>query len=326
MSEFDVSVVIPAYNRAAFLPATIRSILNALPSRCEVIVVDDGSQEDQRPALNGFDGRVSLIRQTNGGPAKARNTGARAAKGRYLGFLDSDDSWEQPVPSRLLAQLEQAPAVAAAFADTAMGNPEEGYVSFITAHAGDRFSALAGKDDPSGLKVLEREPLFRLMSLRNVMFLGSFLVRREAFERLGGFDLARRGAEDWELFLRLVLSEPVGFSAGAPMSKYLKHEGGLSTDDDLMGRDHINTLESIRRHPSLTPALRAHVDAEWQRHMFNFAYGAYDRGNLPEARRRFLTAARRSGPAVRSLAYAGLASLPPGLVAGIRRLKQRLNV
>lgn len=110
MSDPFLSIVIPAYNRAAGIRRALSTI--APRSGLEVIVVDDGSRDDTAVAAEatlaelGLDGRV--IRQANAGPSAARNTGAAQARGRWLVFLDSDDCWFPWTLERLTEILRTA--------------------------------------------------------------------------------------------------------------------------------------------------------------------------------------------------------------------------
>ncbi|MDP9051300.1 MAG: glycosyltransferase family 2 protein [Acidobacteriota bacterium] len=86
-----VSAVIPAYNAAAFVLRSIESALAQTHHLLEIIVVDDGSKDQTASVAASYP--VTVIRQKNGGPASARNTGAKAATGEWIAFLDHDDSW-----------------------------------------------------------------------------------------------------------------------------------------------------------------------------------------------------------------------------------------
>src|SRR4051812_32070906 len=90
-----VTVVIPTYNQARYLPSAIETALAQSEPPVEVVVVDDGSTDDTAAVLEGFAGQVTAIRTANAGVAAARNTGAREAKGDLLAFLDSDDEWRE---------------------------------------------------------------------------------------------------------------------------------------------------------------------------------------------------------------------------------------
>lgn len=86
------SVVIPLYNRAAIVGDTIQSVLAQDWQDFEIVVIDDGSRDNPRPAIEAVgDKRVRYIRQDNAGGGAARNNGIETARGRYIAFLDSDD-------------------------------------------------------------------------------------------------------------------------------------------------------------------------------------------------------------------------------------------
>ena len=88
------SVIIPTYNRADTIQASIKSVLNQTFENHELIVVDDGGTDNTEKIVTGFqDNRIKYIYQPNSGVSQARNTGAAHARGRYLLFLDSDDSF-----------------------------------------------------------------------------------------------------------------------------------------------------------------------------------------------------------------------------------------
>ena len=99
----SISVVIPCYNAAAFLRATIESILGQTQPVLEVIVVDDGSADDSANIAESFGPPVRVIRQPNQGESAARNRGIEAAGGDWVAFLDADDLW---LPTKVELQAE----------------------------------------------------------------------------------------------------------------------------------------------------------------------------------------------------------------------------
>src|ERR1043166_1854397 len=110
-----VSVVLPTYNRAHTLARAVRSVLAQSHRHLEIVVVDDGSTDAtvalvQKLALE--DPRVRLVQQANRGPAAARNTGVRQARGEFVAFQDSDDEWLVEKLERQLAALERSPGSA----------------------------------------------------------------------------------------------------------------------------------------------------------------------------------------------------------------------
>lgn len=106
------SVVIPLYNRANVIETTLRSVLNQSFQDFEIIVVDDGSKDDPEPVIAAIgDPRIRYIRQDNGGGSKARNTGIDAARGAFVAFLDSDDTWLPHHLEHALPHLSSQPSV-----------------------------------------------------------------------------------------------------------------------------------------------------------------------------------------------------------------------
>ena len=99
-----VSVVIPTYNRSAFVTKAIDSVLNQVFGDYELIVVDDGSTDDTKGQLDKYQGKIRYIYQDNHGVSAARNTGITASRGEWLAFLDSDDEWR---PNYLAKQIGQ---------------------------------------------------------------------------------------------------------------------------------------------------------------------------------------------------------------------------
>ncbi len=116
----DVSVVIPTFNRAYCLERAILSALNQDAGQTEVIVVDDGSEDNTASVVRNIaDSRLRYIKKTNGGVSSARNVGLDAATGRLVAFLDSDDYWPEKYLGKMVAALEQHPHYIMAYCMTA---------------------------------------------------------------------------------------------------------------------------------------------------------------------------------------------------------------
>ncbi|MGP6088747.1 glycosyltransferase family A protein [Antarctobacter jejuensis] len=110
----SVSIIIPCYNKRAYVAATIESAL-AQTHRSEIIVVDDGSTDGSLDEIKRFDGHVKWVTGPNRGGCAARNTGAEMASGEYLQFLDADDILPPDKIARQLAALSDAPEGSVAF-------------------------------------------------------------------------------------------------------------------------------------------------------------------------------------------------------------------
>src|SRR4249920_3578062 len=129
-SEPAVSIVLPAYNRASFLPAAIASIRDQQFTDWELIVVDDGSTDNTRETVAGAAAsgaqQVRYFHQANAGPAAARNAGIDQARGRYVAFYDSDDLWLPHHLAACVSALESMPDVGWAYGACRMVDLDSG--------------------------------------------------------------------------------------------------------------------------------------------------------------------------------------------------------
>ena len=109
-----VSIITPCYNGGRYLADTIESVLGQTYAQWEMIIVDDGSTDDTPRIAEGYaarDGRIRLIRQENGGTARARNAAMRQARGRYIALLDADDLWEPDFLEKQLGFMDETKAI-----------------------------------------------------------------------------------------------------------------------------------------------------------------------------------------------------------------------
>ena len=197
----SVSVIIPTYNRAKIISATIDNVLKQSYRDFELIVVDDGSIDDTQAALQAFGNRIRVIRQANAGPAVARNRGVEAARGDIIAFQDSDDLWKPTKLERQVALLKRfGPSVPCCLCNVRM-----------TVVDGQELSSFAisklEPEHPEGLWLNVPE----VLATRFLMFNQAVAIRRNAFERLGGFDTSLKYLEDYDLPLRLSLEGPWAF-------------------------------------------------------------------------------------------------------------------
>jgi glycosyltransferase involved in cell wall biosynthesis len=210
-----VSVIIPAFNREDTIARSIDSVLVQNYRPIEVIVVDDGSTDRTVEVVQSYGEEVILIRQSNGGPSSARNSGAARARGEIISFLDSDDTWH---PEKLTRQVDlmirggnQVPCcICNANLIAADGSIK---TSFQVAQVNSKLY--------QGYWINPTE----IISTRFVLFNQVFSVRRDAFELVGGFNESMRLLEDHDLAFRLSLLGPWGFIQEALVEKYNDSEG-----------------------------------------------------------------------------------------------------
>lgn len=232
-----VSVVLPAYDRLQFLAPAIDSVLAQTGVDVELLIVDDGSTEATRQWLQALElPAVRLIHREHCGlPGRVRNVGIRAARGRYIAFLDSDDLWLPDKLRRQCAALHAQPGArwsytACSHVDSVGQTLEPAGVQPWRAHRGPMAEAVG--------------------CLRAHSALPTVMAERELLLEVGGFDERLPLYEDHDLWLRLALrSEPAVIAD--PLVRVRRHDAHYSGHDALREAEcRAEFLERAWRHLS----------------------------------------------------------------------------
>jgi glycosyltransferase involved in cell wall biosynthesis len=205
------SVIIPAYNAEKYIAKAIESCLNQTYAPHEIIVIDDASTDGTASIAESFPFPVRVIRLAeNMGVSVARNQGVQASTGDWLAFLDADD-WFLPekLECQRLCLLENSQS--------------------ILIYTGNRVIGVNGLES-CGRFISPRE-LWPRLRYRNGLILSSVLLRRDAFDSVGGFNPTFRIAQDWDLWLRIAFRYSVeSFTAvREPLVVYRRVDGSLSS-------------------------------------------------------------------------------------------------
>jgi glycosyltransferase involved in cell wall biosynthesis len=224
-----VSVIIPTYNRSAIMKRAIDSVLAQTFTDFEMIIVDDGSDDDVKSVVDVYcDERIRYIRhEKNCGLSRARNTGIENARGFYVAFLDDDDEW---LPRKLELQLDhlsRRPRVDASFTGCIHWDEESGREVDTTI--------------PSETAA---EPADLLMKNTYLGASSSLVVKKYCFETAGCFDEALPSCEDWDMWIRLARQHRIESLDDILVKKY-RSENSMMTNigDRIAARNHI--LEKI---------------------------------------------------------------------------------
>jgi len=203
----NISVVIPAYNAASFLPRCLASVFAQTLPPDEIIVVDDGSTDNTAEVATNLG--ATVIRRKNGGLSAARNTGIQSASGDWIALLDADDTWEPEKLERQYARIQP---------DT------------VLVYTGIRFF-----DDNGDRGVRPAtDPSLAAKMLRYCNPIPcTYLVRRDALLRDGGYREDIRSCEDWEMLVRLERLGKFEAIADPLMNCYL-HSDSLSAKPEAM--------------------------------------------------------------------------------------------
>lgn len=181
-----VSVIVPSYNHAHFLPQAVQSVFDQTMQEFEIIVIDDGSTDNTREVAQSYtDGRFKYIYQENRGLSASRNTGLGVARGEYVAFLDADDIF---MPNKLQAQLDGFEA------HPSCGMMLGGY--YALNEQGEPVKAIEPWTDVPTLEI--ENWLFHCPVSPNAV-----LVKKCWVDQVGGFDERFRRVEDWDLWLRM---------------------------------------------------------------------------------------------------------------------------
>ena len=220
-----VSVIIPTYNRAASLLRAINSVLGQSFKDFELIVVDDGSTDDTASIISDFSS-IIYLKQENKGVSSARNLGIANANGQYVAFLDSDDEW---LPSKLSSQIEYIQL-----------NPKFRWVHTeeVWIRNNIRVNQMIKHKKGQGDQFL---PSLNLCLISP----SSVLIEKTLLEN-NLFDESFKVCEDYDLWLRLLIDNPVGFIPEPLIRKYGGHADQLSRKFYGMDLFRVKTLCKLR--------------------------------------------------------------------------------
>lgn len=251
-----ISVVIPTYNRADKIEASIKSVQAQTYKNWEIIVSDDGSKDNTKEVVGRLiaqDNRIRLTsREKNAGAQAARNDGIKAAKGEWIAFLDSDDQW---LPDSLerrmtIALRDNVPVVHSNAFIIHPGKEKEIY----------RVPALSGWVHKKVL--LGEGPMFPCL-----------LVKKSALEEIGYLDENIPSYQEWDTAIRLAKLFPFGFEPEPTFIYDYRTQNAISRDATRAGRGYEKI---VYKHLSDVIS-KAGFEALWY-HM-GIAAGWYLKGN-----------------------------------------------
>jgi len=263
----EVSVIIPAYNRRAMLLEAIDSVLAQSNRAFELIVIDDGSTDGtcESEQLRRLAETIRLERIDHRGPAAARNRGVAMARAPLVAFLDSDDLWSPDKLERQLAFMRDNPGCAISqtgeiwLRNGQRVNPAIRHRK----HAGDIF----------------------LDSLRTCLIgMSSVMMRAELFRSSGGFDEHMAAAEDYDLWLRILIDHEVGLLDQPLVTRRGGRADQLSAKTPALDRFRILALVKLLADRRLSTLRRAWVVEVLAEKSSIYARGLRRRGKIDQAR------------------------------------------
>ncbi len=232
-----ISIIIPAYNVAPWLPATLCSVRAQTLHDWECIIVDDGSTDDPAACLPVNDHRFRLVRQENAGVSAARNRGLHEARGEYVAFLDGDDIWHPQALERLSAPLAQEDP------------PDFVWGNFM------RFADGSGIARPSPLHGWKQTEIFwQNLLITNFLQFGALLFRTEKASDIP-FDTRLQICEDRDWLIRL-LQRCTAQHIPHIVHYYRQRDGSAVSNIEAFLRDEKNVLARYLEDPSVPERVR----------------------------------------------------------------------
>jgi glycosyltransferase involved in cell wall biosynthesis len=293
----DVTVIVPVYEGRAFLDQALASVAGQSRRPDAVVVVDDGSSDDSGAVAGEWSDRlpVRVIRhERNAGLCQARRTGIASAATALVALLDADDVWLPDHLDAMVSTFERAGGL-------------------ITAKALRWVPGQSLASEPSnGWSLPPAQEQLRRLLVMNFVFVGT-LFERTLYESVGGFRDGRNGAEDWDLWARMLLAGTSISSPGIPTVLYRVHGGSMSADDALIESELAVLGDLWHEVPArLRPVVELSLRHRQARLALRTAYEHARRGSSWKARRAAVGAFR--GPTGVRTRAAALCVLPTATV------------
>jgi glycosyltransferase involved in cell wall biosynthesis len=253
----EVSVVIPTYNRGEYIGQAIRSVLGQTYQDFEIVVVDDGSTDNTREIVNSFaNPKISYIFQKNSGVCTAYNTGVQNSRGRLIAFLDSDDIW---LPRKLeleMKALESFPEAGVVYCDVATFGSSDPAIP-------KTFFERLQWPPPRG-NVLDKlaECCFPQTS--------TLLIKKEAFDQLGLFDLNLPNVQDYDMLFRIATKYEFEV-VNLPLVKYRIHPTQISKNLESVYSCHIYFFKKALKIPGIDKNVQKKLYAQLAEYHFRYA-------------------------------------------------------
>jgi glycosyltransferase involved in cell wall biosynthesis len=306
-----ISVIIPTYNMASYLPEAIESVLAQTYKDLEIIVIDDGSTDNTKEVVVPYLNRIQFLELANGGPSKARNCAIRRSSGEYVAFLDADDTWYPDKLERQMAIFSYRPNHNLVYSDALITSTNDSQE--------DRLWFSYKRRVKSGW-------VFSYLLNENFITLSSVIVKRDCLERAGLFDEDLKCWEGYDLWLRIAFENQIGI-VNAPLFLKRLHGSNLLYTETLNWIIGLITIMKKWENEDLNLAEvdRKTINQKLKTHYARLAAYYLARGKPAEARPALKNSFGR-GFTLNGLACLGLSMLPPFAISYILMAKRKLNL
>ena len=223
---FQISVIIPTFNRKLFLLNAINSVLTQTYQNIELIIIDDGSSDKTLDKIKKYKSEIKIFRQKNKGVSAARNKGIKLSKNKWIAFLDSDDRWHPEKLEKQINYLKKNPKYKICHTD------ETWIKNGVRVNPHNKHKKKGGYIFENCLDICRISP-------------SSVMIHKSVFENVGLFNTKLPVCEDYDLWLRITAKFPVLFLNEKLIIKFGGHPSQLSKKYWGMDRFRIKSLENI---------------------------------------------------------------------------------
>ncbi|MBC6988294.1 glycosyltransferase family 2 protein [Hymenobacter sp. BT491] len=254
-----VTVIIPNYNHARYLPRRIESVLQQTVGELEVLILDDCSPDQSREVIAGYaarDGRIRTVfnAENSGSTFRQWNKGLALARGTYVWIAESDDYAAPTFLETLLAPLEAHPHVGLAYCDSWVIDEQDNKQGTYEYLPGEQAAERWNTDfEESGLSIIRE-----YMSYRNVIPNASAVVlRRSVLEKVGPADTSLRLMGDWLFWGKVLAASDMAFVA-RPLNYFRKHSNNVRSSALLNGvalLEETHILRTMQQYGPTNPVL-----------------------------------------------------------------------
>lgn len=237
------SVVIPTYNCADKIGRAVQSVLDQTLSDYDIWVIDDGSTDGTRSALERVATRINYVYQPNQGVAVARNRGIERARGDYVAFLDADDWWYPPKLERVAQAIRLRPSAGLFYSQVDLVD-----------QAGSRLWTYRSLDRGAGN--------YRALLEADFVMTSSVVAKATCVAHVGGFDGEVVPCEDWDLWIRIARVFAIHLIPEILVAHEHMVGGSLSSDTLRWAQAHDRVVEKVfASDAGLTGSVRQRVQS-----------------------------------------------------------------
>lgn len=273
-----VSVIIPTFNSAQYLLQAINSALSQSYAKVEIVVVNDGSTDNTKEVITPYQDKILYFYKENGGPGSARNYGIERSNGEYIAFLDADDYW---LPEKLKFQISYF----------------KKHRNYALIHSN---TLILEEDKELYPRYIHKQPLtgniYKQLFLHNCINNLTVILKRECFDKVGGFDEDKTliGLEDYDLWLRIAMQYEIGY-VDEIVSVYRIHQKNITSESKAI-KSQIFLLDKFKNADSENKKLPARIFIEKKKLVyFRWACHLIEKHNYNQAYEKFLIAASGKG-------------------------------